>query len=229
MIPFGVVALPPAKLLIICNVCPPVIHREVIYLISALLYQHLFRLILLLGPPSCPGIRQTRGRCYHQVLSLAGLFHSILYPLLLIEACAHIMKTTGVISECHDCAIIAVQGCEQPALLVGLPIVPLLPVFPVSDLSLNRLPDWHEQLLLVEKALLGWDALNGTEVEVQVQFRPPSEALVVLVVEGVLGQASLRLGICDALAFKKLRLLGGKNLDLKRLVVDRHRYGAFKM
>jgi len=139
------------------------------------------------------------------------------------------MKTTGVISECHDCAIIAVQGCELPALIVELPIVPLLPVFPVSDLSLHRLPDWHEQLLLVKEALLGWDALDGTEVEVQVQFRPPSEALVVHVVEGVLGQASLRLGICDTLTFRKLRLLRGKNLDLKRLVVDRHGDGAFQM
>ena len=163
------------------------------------------------------------------MLSLAGLFNSVLYPLLLIEACAHIIKTTGVISEGHDCAIITVQCCKKPALIFLLPVVPILSVFPVCDLSLHRLPHWHEQLLLVEKALLGWDALNGTEVEVQVQFRPPSEALVVLVVEGVLGQASLRLGICDALAFNKLRLLGGKNLDLKRLVVDRHRYGAFKM
>jgi hypothetical protein len=31
------------------------------------------------------------------------------------------------------------------------------------------------------------------------------------------------------LAFRKLRLLGGKNLDLKRLVVDRHGDGAFQM
>jgi hypothetical protein len=81
----------------------------------------------------------------------------------------------------------------------------------------------------MKETLFGWDALDGTEVEVQVQFRPPTEVLVVLVVEGVLGQASLRLRICDALAFRKLRLLGGKNLDLKRLVVDRHGDGAFQM
>ena len=163
------------------------------------------------------------------MLSLAGLFHSILYPLLVIEACAHIIKTAGFISECHDCAIIPVQGRKQPALLVGLPVVALLPVYSVRDLSLHRLPHWHKQLLLMKETLLGWDALDGTEVEVQVQFRPPTEALVVLVVEGVLGKARLRLGICDTLAFRKLRLLGGKNLDLKRLVVDRHGDGAFQM
>ena len=81
----------------------------------------------------------------------------------------------------------------------------------------------------MKQALLGWDALYGTEVKVQVQFRPPTEGLIVLVVEGVLGKARLRLGICDALAFRKLRLLGGQNLDLKRLVVDRHGDGAFQM
>jgi hypothetical protein len=81
----------------------------------------------------------------------------------------------------------------------------------------------------MKQALLGWDALYGTEVKVQVQFRPPTEGLIVLVVEGVLGKARLRLGICDALAFRKLRLLGGQNLDLKRLVVYRHGDGAFQM